>query len=101
MDMEKVIAQVNDCFRREAMKGTGLSMPGLVVATRRVQALPDAVKRRIFEAIRDYDRFNDSDDQFPDEHGHGSFWIGEEMFMWNLGQPTRDYFRARRLFCHF
>jgi hypothetical protein len=84
MDMEEVIAQVNDTFRREAMNGTALSMPGMVVATRRVQALPDAVKRRIFEAIRDYDRFNDGDDQFPDEHERGFFCIGKEMFAWKI-----------------
>lgn len=35
MGMEKVIAQVNDTFRREAMNGAALSMSGMVVATPR------------------------------------------------------------------
>ena len=82
--MKKIIAQVNDTFRREAMNGIALSMPGMVVATPRVQALPDPVQRRIFEAIRDYDRFNDGDDQFPDEYAHGFFCIDKEMFAWKI-----------------
>jgi hypothetical protein len=90
MDMKKVNTQVNDTFRREAMDRAALSMPGMVVLTPRVKALPDALKRRIYEAIRDYNRFDDGDDQFPNElehehgHGHGFFWIGEEMFMWTI-----------------
>lgn len=84
MDMKRLIAQVNDTFRREAMNGVALSMPGMIVATPRVQALPDPVQRRIFEAIRDYDRFNDGDDQFPDEHAHGFFCIDKEMFVWKI-----------------
>jgi hypothetical protein len=84
MEMEKIIAQVNDTFRREAMSGAKLSMPGMIVATRRVQALPEAVQRRIFAAIRDYDGFDDGNDQFPDEHESGQFSINEELFAWKI-----------------
>ena len=84
MNMEKVIVQANDTFRHEAMTGARLSMPGMIVATPRVEALPDAVKRRIFEAIRDYDRFDDGDDQFPDEHERGFYCIGRETFAWKI-----------------
>ena len=84
MGLEKMIAHVNDTFRHEAATGTKLSMPGMIVATRRVQALPKSVMRRIFELIRDYDRFDDGDDQFPDQHDGGQFSIGEQMFVWKI-----------------
>ena len=84
MDSEKLIAQVNDTFRHEATSGTKLSMPGMIVATRRVQGLPDAVKRAVLEQIRAYDNFDDGDDDFPDEHGRGQFSIGDQMFVWKI-----------------
>ena len=84
MGLAQVIAQVNDTFRHEAATGTKLSMPGMIVATRKVQALPDAVKRTIFEQIHAYDDFDDGDNDFPDEHGRGQFWIGEQMFVWKI-----------------
>jgi len=84
MKTEKIIARGNDKFRHEATTGAKPSMPGMIVATRKVQALPDAVKRRMIELIRDYDRFDDGDDQFPDQHDGGQFSIGEQMFVWKI-----------------
>lgn len=84
MGSEKLIVQVNDTFRHEATTGTKLSMPGMLVATRRVQALPGAVKRAVLEQIRAYDNFDDGDDDFPDEHGRGQFSIGEQVFVWKI-----------------
>jgi len=84
MNTAGVIAQVNDIFRREALSGIALSMPGMIVASRRVQGLPDALQRRIFEAVRDYKDFDDCDDQFPDEHERGFICIGNDMFAWKI-----------------
>lgn len=43
----------------------------MVVGTRRVQALPNSMKMKMFEKIRDFNRFDDDDDQSPDRHEFG------------------------------
>jgi len=38
------------------------------------------MKMKLFEKIRDFDRFDDNDDQLPDRHEFGSFSTGKEEF---------------------
>ena len=78
-DGPKVIAELNDAFRKSFSGGR-------VVMTTGVNELPDMVKAAALVTVREFDEFTEANDPHG-EHDFGSFELCSRKFFWKI-----DYF---------
>jgi hypothetical protein len=76
------IRELNDRLRKTFAGGQ-------VVTTAGVAALPEEVKRKIFEKVQTFDCFTSNNDPHG-EHDFGAFEIEEQQFFWKI-----DYYDER------
>ena len=75
------IAELNDRFRRAVPYPS--DVPGRVLVTQGVHALPDTRKAAIFESIREHSSFAEGNDPY-EEHDFGVVDVCDDRYIWKI-----------------
>lgn len=82
--MKKSIAELNDAFR----KGDR-TIPGKVVITSGISALPQKDIDAIIKHVQEFSDFNEENDPYG-EHDYGSFTYNDEKILWKIDYYDND-----------